>query len=148
MIVIGLIVLGAALIVGTAGLLSNAGPTHQLTGTFSVLGYDVTGSTGMLFLLGIVVGALGVLGLGALLAGALRTAERGRDARRRLAQSRRETAFINRGCYNLRESDKPAGAIIPAGTMTEPDTAPRRGGILNRSANCRPASAAPIHQAR
>jgi hypothetical protein len=54
----------------------------------------VTGSTGTLFLYGIVVGAIALLGLSLLLAGARRTARRGRDARRGLKQSRRETAAV------------------------------------------------------
>ena len=57
-----------------------------------MLGYHVTGSTGTLFLYGIVVGAVGLFGLWLLLAGARRTARRGRAARRGLRQSRRETA--------------------------------------------------------
>ena len=57
-----------------------------------MFGYHVTGSTGTLFLYGIVVGALGLLGLSLLLAGARRTSRRGREARRGLTQSRRETA--------------------------------------------------------
>jgi hypothetical protein len=57
-----------------------------------VFGYHVTGSTGTLFLYGIVTGALAMLGLSMLLAGARRTSRRGREARRGLAQSRRETA--------------------------------------------------------
>jgi Flp pilus assembly protein TadB len=60
-----------------------------------VLGYHVTGSTGRLFLCGIVVGAVGLFGLSLLLAGARRTARRGRTARRELKQSRRETAAAN-----------------------------------------------------
>ncbi len=78
------------------GVLSNAGGAHPLPENFSVFGYHVTGSTGTLFLFGIVIGALGMLGLSVLLAGARRTAGRGRDARRDLAQSQRETAFLNR----------------------------------------------------
>jgi hypothetical protein len=48
-----------------------------------------------LFLFGIVVGALAMLGLCVLLAGAQRTAGRGRDARQELKRSQRETAFLN-----------------------------------------------------
>ena len=48
-----------------------------------------------MFLYGIVVGALALLGLSLLLAGARRTSRRGRDARRGLAQSRRETAAVS-----------------------------------------------------
>ncbi len=92
MIIIGLVILVAAVVVGVAGVLSNSGSGHPLTGHFAVLGYHVTGSTGTLFLSGIVIGALGLLGLSLLLAGARRTSRRGRQARRGLTQSRRETA--------------------------------------------------------
>ena len=91
-IVIGLVILIAAVVAGVAGVLSNSGSGHALTHPFAVFGYHVTGSTGTLFLYGIVVGALGLLGLSLLLAGARRTSRRGREARRGLAQSRRETA--------------------------------------------------------
>ena len=59
-----------------------------------MFGYHVTGSTGTLFLSGIVVGAVGLAGLSLLLAGARRTSRRGRQARRGLTQSRRETATV------------------------------------------------------
>jgi hypothetical protein len=96
MVIVGLIVLLIGVIVGTVGVLGNAGATHPLAENFSVLGYHVTGSTGTLFLSGIVVGAVGLLGLSVLLAGARRGAVRGRDARRDLARSPRETAFVKR----------------------------------------------------
>jgi hypothetical protein len=91
-VVVGLILLLAAVVVGVAGVLTNAGSAHTLTDDFSVLGFDAEGSTGTLFLYGIVVGAIGIMGLGLLLAGARRSARRGHDARRGLKQSRRETA--------------------------------------------------------
>ena len=93
-IIIGLVILVAAVVAGVAGVLSNGGSGHALTHSFAVFGYHVTGSTGTLFLYGIVVGALGLLGLSMLLAGARRTSRRGRDARRGLRQSRRETAAV------------------------------------------------------
>jgi len=96
MVIVGLVVLLVAVIVGTVGVLGNAGAAHPLAENFSVLGYHVTGSTGTLFLSGIVVGAVGLLGLSVLLAGARRSAVRGRDARRDLARSHRETAFVTR----------------------------------------------------
>jgi len=74
MVIVGLVVLFIAAIVGTVGVLGNAGATHALAENFSVLGYHVTGSTGTLFLSGIVVGAVGLLGLSVLLAGARRSA--------------------------------------------------------------------------
>lgn len=96
-VIVGLIVLFGAAIVGTIGVLANAGATHPLAEQFSVLGYHVTGSTGALFLSGIVVGAVGCLGLSVLLAGARRSAGRRRDARLGIARSKREAAFVNRG---------------------------------------------------
>jgi hypothetical protein len=65
-----------------------------LSENFSVLGYHVTGSTGTLFLFGIVIGALAMLGMSVLLAGAHRTASRGREARRELERSQREVEFV------------------------------------------------------
>ena len=45
-VIVGLVVLLAAVIVGFTGVLTNAGPDHPLTENFSVFGYHVTGSTG------------------------------------------------------------------------------------------------------
>jgi hypothetical protein len=90
-IILGLVILVAALVIGLAGVFSNGGSAHPLP-QFSVLGYHVTGSAGTLFLAGIVVGAAGLLGLSLLLAGARRASRRGSAATRRLRQSRRETA--------------------------------------------------------
>ena len=107
-VIVGLILLVAASIVGVAGVLGNAGSGHDLAGGFSVLGYDVTGSTGTLFLYGIVVGAVAMLGLTMLLAGSHRTARRGRAARAELKQSRNETAMVRQDRDDLlhqRETD-------------------------------------------
>jgi hypothetical protein len=100
-VILGLIILVAAVVVGVAGVLSNGGSGHALTHGFAVFGYHVTGSTGTLFLYGIVVGALGMLGLSLLLAGARRTSRRGSDARRGLKQSRRETATASQSRDDL-----------------------------------------------
>src|SRR5580692_4544862 len=89
-IILGLIILVAAIIVGVAGVFGNGG-THGLTHGFSVLGYHVTGS-GTVFLYGIAVGVVALFGLLLLLAGVRRTSRRGRAARRGLRQSQRETA--------------------------------------------------------
>ena len=59
-VVLGLIILVAAVVVGVAGVFNNVGSGHALTHGFSVFGYHVTGSTGTLFLYGIVVGAAGL----------------------------------------------------------------------------------------
>ena len=109
-IIIGLVILIAAVVAGVAGVLSNSGSGHPLTHHFAVLGYHVTGSTGTLFLYGIVVGALGMLGLSLLLAGARRTSRRGREARRGLTQSRRETATVTQDRDDLIDQRQTARA--------------------------------------
>ena len=95
LVIFGLIVVVAAVIVGAAGVLGNDGGAHGVAHGFSVLGYHVNGS-GTVFLYGIAVGAVGLFGLWLLLAGARRTARRGRNARRGLRQSRRETAAVSK----------------------------------------------------
>ncbi len=94
-VILGLVILLAAVIIGVAGVLGNDGGGHALTHGFSVFGYHVTGSTGTLFLTGIVVGVVALAGLSLLLAGARRTSRRGSAARRGLRQSRRETAAVS-----------------------------------------------------
>ena len=107
-VVLGLILLIAAVVVGVAGVLANAGSGHALTASFALFGYHVTGSTGTLFLYGIVVGAIALLGLTLLLAGARRTSRRGRAARRGLKQSRQETdAAIAQRDDLVRERETP-----------------------------------------
>jgi gas vesicle protein len=94
-----------------------------------VFGFEVTGSTGTLFLYGIVVGAIAVLGLGLLLAGARRTSRRGRVARHELKQSQRETAAISHERDNLvdqRYADRADNAAD-----TRRTAAPNRDGRLN-----------------
>jgi hypothetical protein len=89
-IVLGLIIVVAAVVAGVAGVLGN-GDTHGLAHGFSVLGYHVHGS-GTVFLYGIAVGAIALFGLWLLQAGARRTSRRGRAARQGLRRSRQETA--------------------------------------------------------
>jgi hypothetical protein len=127
-IIIGLIILVAAVIVGMAGVLSNGGSGHALTHPFAVFGYHVTGSTGTLFLYGIVVGALAVFGLSILLAGARRSARRGRDARQGLAQSRRETAAVSHDRDDLLQQRDAARAYTASaleGGSTADDSQPQ-----------------------
>ena len=124
-VIVGLVVLLAAVIVGFTGVLTNAGAAHPLTENFSVFGYHVTGSTGTLFLFGIVIGAVGMLGLSVLLAGARRTAGRGRDARRDLQRSQRETAFLKR--------DRDTTARTPAGGAATGSTVNSHGATTRRN---------------
>ena len=117
-VILGLILLLAAVVVAVAGVFTNLGSAHALTNAFTAFGHHMTGSTGTLFLSGIVVGAVGVLGLGLLLAGARRTSRRG------LTQSRRESDAAHR------ERDDAAGQrdSTPARTAsTRGGDAPRDG---------------------
>ena len=95
-VIVGLVLLGAAVVVGVAGVLANRGDSHAVVHGFAVLGYHVTGSTGRLFLAGIIVGAVAVLALSLLLGGARGMSRRGRAARLGLKQSRRETVAVSK----------------------------------------------------
>lgn len=108
LILIGLLILLAAVMIGLAGVLTNGGGTHLLTDHFSVFGFQVNGSTGLLFLCGIVVGAAALFGLNLMVGGVRRTARRGRVARRELTNSRRETAAVSRDRDELAEKLQPA----------------------------------------
>ncbi|GAB2532178.1 hypothetical protein [Nocardia heshunensis] len=112
-VIIGLVILIAAVVVGLAGVLANGGSTHALTDNFAVFGYHVTGSTGLLFLYGIVVGGIGLAGLFILLAGARATARRGAGARRELEASRRE---LEASRQHAAVTNPRLAAPIPAGT--------------------------------
>jgi hypothetical protein len=125
-IIIGLVILVAAVVAGMAGVLANAGSGHPLTHHFAVFGYHVTGSTGTLFLYGIVVGAVGMLGLSLLLAGARRTSRRGREARHGLTRSRRETATVTQDRDDLLDQRETARAST-ASTLDDDPAASGRG---------------------
>ncbi|MFZ2177000.1 MAG: hypothetical protein WAW17_23790 [Rhodococcus sp. (in: high G+C Gram-positive bacteria)] len=124
-IILGLVILLAAVIVGLAGVLTNSGDGHALTDGFAEFGYHVTGSTGTLFLYGIVVGAVGLLGLSLLLAGARRTSRRGRLARHDLKDSRRETADAYQDRDRLAEQRDMVAADPDTVDRTPHETNPR-----------------------
>ena len=109
-IILGLIILVAAVVVGVAGVLTNHGSAHVLTHRFGVFGYHVTGSTGRLFLYGIIVGAVAMFGLSLLLTGARRTSRLGSAARQGLKQSRGETAAAREDRDNLAKQHAAAPA--------------------------------------
>ena|SRR5487761_1454872 len=124
-IIIGLVILVAAVVAGVSGVLANSGSGHPLTHHFAVFGYHVTGSTGTLFLYGIVVGALGLAGLSLLLAGARRTSRRDRQARRGLTQSRRETAAVTQDRDDLLGQRETARAYTASTLGNGPDASGR-----------------------
>jgi hypothetical protein len=127
-LIIGLVVLIVAVVVGVVGVLSNDGSSHALTHPFAVFGYHVTGSTGGLFLYGIVVGAIALAGLSMLLASARRTSRRGHEARLGLKRSRSETAAVSRDRDDLLDQRETARAHT-ASTLDNGD-APASGDAL------------------
>lgn len=92
MIVIGLLLLIAAVVVGAAAVSANIGTSHTLPNGFSVFGHDFGGSTGMLFLAGVVIGAIAMLGLSMILGGSWRSARQRAATRRELRNAKRRTA--------------------------------------------------------
>ena len=94
-IIIGLVILIAAVVVGVAVVLGNGGSAHAPI-HLAVFGHHVTGTIGTLFLYGIVLGAVGLFGLSLLLAGVRRSYRRGSAARQGLKESRSETAESRR----------------------------------------------------
>jgi hypothetical protein len=145
-IIIGLVILVVAAIAGIASVLGNAGHGHALTSGFSMLGYHVTGSTGTLFLYGIVIGAVAMLGLALLLGGARRSSRRGIAARRSLRQSRRETTAVSQDRDDLiSQRDEAARAAVPPadGTVADgtlADAAPARSTVHPVQAGTGPGS--------
>ncbi|MEV4157720.1 hypothetical protein AB0J48_32330 [Nocardia salmonicida] len=85
----GLVLLIAAVVIGTAGVLSNSGPAHMLSDDFSLLGYHITATSGTLFLWAVGLGAVGMLGLVMLIAGAHRSSQRLREIKADLRLARR-----------------------------------------------------------
>jgi hypothetical protein len=123
-VIVGLVILVAAVIIGVAGVLGNGDSAHALTHGFTVFGYHVTGSTGTLFLYGLVVGAVAMLGLSLLLVGARRSSVRGRRARSGLAQSRRETAAAGQERDQLLDQHPSAPAQSAPARNRGPGAAP------------------------
>ncbi len=124
-VLLGLVVLIVAVAVAVVGVVSNSGSAHPLGDSFTIAGQHLTGlSTGQLFLLGIAVGVLGMLGLSMLL-GAFSRRLASRGSRRELRGSRRETEAmrVDRDRLNQQldvergdrlQADNPAEAAAPA----------------------------------
>jgi hypothetical protein len=93
-VIIGLLILIAAAVVAVFGVASNSGGAHPLGQSFALFGQHLNGlSTGQLFLGGIVVGVVGMLGL-SLLLGPFTRRLASRGSRRELRGSQRETTDL------------------------------------------------------
>ena len=108
-VIVGLVVLLAAVIVGFIGVLSNAGAAHPLTENFAVFGYHITGRPARCSSLGSWSARWRCSDCAVLLAGARRTAGRGRDARHELKRSQREEAAV------AEPGPRPTPRTAPAG---------------------------------
>ncbi len=111
MLVVGLLLLAAAVVVGAAGVAANTGSEHQLPGGFTIFGYHLHGSAGRLYLAGLVIGAVAMLGF-MMVADGLR-----RDAalRRELGRFRRDARARRRADATAAGQTAPAAAA-PAAT--------------------------------
>lgn len=93
-VIIGLLVLIISAAIAVIGVATNTGSAHLLGGDFGIFGQHPSGaSTGELFLYGIVVGVVGMLGLSMLL-GAFTRRLASRGSRRDLKASQRETEIL------------------------------------------------------
>ncbi|MFI5776567.1 hypothetical protein [Nocardia sp. NPDC051570] len=129
-VLIGLIVVIAAVVVGVAAVVANTGGAHLLSSDFTVFNQHFTPSQGELFDAGIAVGAVGMFGLALLLTGAFSSARRHAEIRRELRQSRREISATRADLANT----------PPAGQPVEPRPQPMwsRNPFLRRPAGERP----------
>jgi hypothetical protein len=94
MIALGLLLLVIAAVVGLVGIFTNLGSSHQLGRTVDLLGYHLHGSTGKLLLAGVIIGAVGMLGLNMLLAGVGRGFKRSISQRKERRSEQRQTKSV------------------------------------------------------
>ncbi|GAB2724167.1 hypothetical protein [Nocardia thraciensis] len=121
-VLIGLIVLIAAVAIGVAAVSANLGDGHLLSPEFTVFDQSFAGSQGELFAAGAAVGAAGMLGLALALSGALTAARRNAKVRKELRRSRRDAA-APRGTEPMRRSASERPARSLARLFRRPPTA-------------------------
>jgi hypothetical protein len=105
MIALGLLLLVIAAVVAVVGIFSNLGSSHQLGRTVDLLGYHLHGSTGKLLLVGVIIGAVGMLGLNMLLAGI------GRGFKRTLSQRKERKSEVNETKSVVHDRDQLASEL-------------------------------------
>ena len=132
MVLFGLVLLFAAIVIGVAGAASNAGDAHALSGGFDVFGYNFSGSEAALFVAGIIVGAVGFLGLALVLAGSRSSARKARVAKREVKRARRETAAAERARDRAVQKQQRVEAAQPGVANDVPLTPQTRGARAGR----------------
>jgi len=108
MLIVGLLLFAAAVLVGVAGVAANTGAEHQLAGGFTVFGYHVHSSAGKLFLAGLLIGAVGMLGF--LMA----------------TEGLRRNAALRRELFRFRRQARAQERARAAATAPAPASAPAR----------------------
>lgn len=114
MLVVGLLLLAAAVVVGAAGVAANTGSGHQLPSGFTFFGYHLQGSSGRLLLAGLVIGAVAMLGFMMTVEGVRRDAA----LRRELGRFRRDARSRRRAEAAGKNTGAGTGKAAPA--VTEP----------------------------
>jgi FtsZ-interacting cell division protein ZipA len=94
MVAIGLLLLAAAGVTALAGFWSNSGGGHIIPEGFDLFGYNVTGSPGRIFLYGVIVGVVGMIGLSLLLRGLRRGVKHKVETRRERKTYRHRTETL------------------------------------------------------
>lgn len=120
MLIVGLLLFAAAVLVGVAGVAANTGAEHQLAGGFTVFGYHVHSSAGKLFLAGLLIGAVGMLGFLMATEGLRRNAA----LRRELFRFRRQARAQERAqaAAAPARSDRVLARTAPAASSDATDT--------------------------
>lgn len=130
MLILGLLILAAAVVVGVDAVASNTGSAHAVPGGVHFFGYLVHGSVGQAFLAGIIVGAVGLVGLALVFDGMHRSARLRRElafARREISRSRRRAADAEKAAADA-EATRPTTPVAPA-----PEPAPEPVAVTRRT---------------
>ena len=127
-VVLGLVILVLAVALAVVGVSANAGAGHAVGDGFSIVGLNVTGmSTGQLFLFGIAVGVVAMLGLSMLL-GVFGRRLASRGSRRELRAARQQNEVL------LQDRSKLTGLLEADRRPNELFTAPHTGGTTTDAA--------------
>jgi len=93
-VIVGLLVLVAAVVLAITGFSANTGSAHGLSESFSILGVHISGlSSGQVLLLGVSIGVAGMLGL-SMLSGALSRRWTARTSQRELNAVRHDNSVL------------------------------------------------------
>jgi len=143
MAALGLLLLVAAGVTALDGFLANDGGDHQVT-NFDVFGLHFSGSSGLLFLYGAIVGAVGIFGLELLLAGWGRGFRSRVERRRELRSYRGQADSLHAERDELAEQlARERSAVAGVAPSTAPVHAPGSTPAVAPAAAATPTAATP-----